>query len=460
MSNSGEVSVIILAAGKGTRMRSKMPKVLHDLAGRPLLKHVIDVAQKLQPDSINIVYGHGGDQVKESFSTETDLVWVEQKEQLGTGHAVEQAMPNIVDGGKTIVLYGDVPLTSLELLEELVQSVNDQTMGLITVTLDDPTGYGRIIRDSEGNLARIVEQKDASPDELLVDECNTGILAATTQQMRDWLSRLDDNNAQGEFYLTDVLAMARGEGLAVNVIEAQNEMEVMGVNNRHQLAELERFYQWREADRLTMAGVTLRDPGRFDIRGELKHGQDVTIDINVVVEGSVELGDDVEIGCNCYLKNVKIGNGVKIQPNCVLEDAIIGENSKIGPFARIRPETELSDSVHVGNFVEIKKSRVASGSKINHLSYIGDTVMGSKVNVGAGTITCNYDGAYKHQTTIGDNVFIGSNSQLVAPVELEDGATIGAGSTITKTAPANKLTLSRPKQLSINGWKRPQKVKK
>lgn len=452
------LSVIILAAGQGKRMNSALPKVLHPLAGKPLLEHVVETAQQLGADNIHIVYGYGGDTVPSRLK-HLYVHWVQQAEQLGTGHAVAQATPQIEDGDRVLVLYGDVPLVKAATLQKLVLAAGDD-LGLLTVSLEDPTGYGRILRDDQGAVLRIVENKDCSPDELRVTEINTGILVAGAGRLHAWLDRLDNNNAQGEFYLTDIIALAVSEGVKVNTLSAESPSEVMGINDKTQLAELERRYQRTQAERLMMQGVTLHDPARFDLRGQLCAGSDVSIDINVIIEGGVTLGDGVKIGSNCCIRNARIGDGTEVLPNTVIEDAIIGPDCRIGPFARIRPETRLAKEVHIGNFVEIKKSGVGQGSKVNHLSYIGDTTVGREVNIGAGTITCNYDGADKHRTLIGDGAFIGSDTQLVAPVEVGANATIGAGSTITHDAPPDKLTLSRSRQATVEGWERPTKKKR
>ena len=453
-----KLGIIILAAGQGTRMRSKLPKVLHPLAGKPLLKHVIDCAKELEPETIAVVYGHGGELVPESLSTEP-VEWVEQAKQLGTGHAVAQAMKATRGLDRVIVLYGDVPLIRAETLRHL----NDraaQGVGVLTVELSDPTGYGRILRDDARHVMRIVEQKDATPDELSVCEINSGIMSIGRSNLDDWLARIGNDNAQGEFYLTDIVGLAVADGVPVEGVMIDNAAELMGINDRVQLAALEREYQRQRAAELMRQGVTLLDPARFDLRGTLRYGRDVTIDINVLIEGDVTLGDDVHVGAKTVLRNCCIGDEVHIRENCVIEDAKIGPGCRIGPFSRIRPGTELVGANHVGNFVEIKKSRIDEGSKINHLSYVGDSVIGRKVNIGAGTITCNYDGANKHQTRIGDGAFIGSNTALVAPVAIGPGATIGAGSIISKDAPEERLTLSRAKQTTIEGWRRPIKEKK
>ena len=453
------LSVIVLAAGQGTRMKSNLPKVLHCIAGRPLVEHVITDALELGAADIHVVFGHGGEQVKQALSS-YELNWAEQAEQLGTGHAVEQALPAIPDDHLVLLLYGDVPLITVDTLQRLIVATANDSLALLTAKLSDPTGYGRIVRDGEDNsgaVQAIVEQKDASEEQLTIDEINTGMLAVNATLLKKWISKLENNNAQGEFYLTDIVGMAAADGVAITSANPAEICEIEGVNNKRQLAELERAFQLRQARQLMEDGLTLRDPTRFDLRGELIIGRDVEIDINVVVEGRVELGDGVMIGPNAVLKNVRLGNGTRVDANCVLEGSVVGENCAIGPFARLRPQTNLANKVKVGNFVEIKKSDIADGSKVNHLSYVGDTTMGSNVNVGAGTITCNYDGANKHQTIIGDDVFIGSDTQLIAPVTIAAGSTIGAGSTITRDTPDNALTLSRAKQTSIDGWTRPSK---
>lgn len=450
-----KLGVVILAAGQGTRMKSALPKVLHRLSGKPLLGHVVDCARALDPADIVVVYGHGGDQVREAFAGQADLKWAQQAEQLGTGHAVQQAMDGLGDVDQVLVLYGDVPLTREATLRDLVESAGPG-FGLLTVTLEDPTGYGRIVRDDDGRVRRIVEQKDATPQELAIGEINTGIMTLPHTDLSRWLGGLSNSNAQGEYYLTDVLEMAVADGFDVRVCQPESAVEAEGVNNRGQLAMLERAHQRRIADRLMSDGVTLRDPARLDVRGTLSHGRDVEIDVNVILEGRIVLGDNVCIGANCVLRDVVVGDGVVIAENCVLEQAMVGAASKVGPFARLRPGAELIGGAHIGNFVEIKKSTVGLGSKVNHLSYIGDCEIGEAVNIGAGTITCNYDGANKFKTVIADRAFIGSNTALVAPVEVGVEATIGAGSVIGKDAPAEKLTLTRAKQVSLN-WQRPKK---
>jgi bifunctional UDP-N-acetylglucosamine pyrophosphorylase/glucosamine-1-phosphate N-acetyltransferase len=453
-----DLNVIILAAGQGTRMKSDIPKVLHTLGHKPLLEHVIDTAKGLGAKAIHVVYGHGGERVKEQLA-HTEVNWVLQAEQLGTGHAVEQAMPEIPGNQVVLVLYGDVPLISLPTLENLVNDADENTVKLLTAVVHDPTGYGRIMRDVSGNVTKIVEQKDATPDQRNIKEINTGILALRSDLLRRWLSMLENKNAQSEFYLTDIIGIAAREGISIRTAKPSTLTEIEGVNNKFHLAQLERAYQQRCTEQLMMDGLTLKDPARFDLRGNLTFGKDVTIDVNVVIEGDVHLGDGVYIGPNNVISNCKIGDQVKIHPNCVIEQATIAEHCEIGPFARVRPETVLNASVRIGNFVELKKSTLDEGSKVNHLSYVGDTTMGKRVNIGAGTITCNYDGAFKHQTVIGDDVFVGSDTQLVAPVEVGTGATIGAGSTITHDAPPDALTLSRAMQKTRKGWKRPQKNK-
>ena len=452
------LSVVVLAAGQGTRMKSDLPKVLHKIGGIPLLSHVIRAAQALDVADITVVYGHGGDQVQSVLSDEK-ISWVEQSKQLGTGHAVQQAMPSVPDNHTTLLLYGDVPLITAKTLQKLVKATEQNSLSLLTANLVNPTGYGRIVRDSEGSVQCIVEQKDATDDQLVINEVNTGMLAVRSNELREWVNRLDNNNAQKEYYLTDIIGFAVKDGMSIHTTNPDTTMEIEGVNNKKQLAEIERAHQKSIADEYMENGLTLRDPARFDVRGKLSFGKDVVVDVNVIFEGNVTLGDGVFIGPNSVLKDISIGNNTSVHENCVLEKSTIGNDCDIGPFARIRPDTELADQVKIGNFVEIKKSTVAAGSKVNHLSYIGDTTMGSQVNVGAGTITCNYDGVNKHKTIIGDNVFIGSNTQLIAPVTVGDGATIGAGSTITRGAPSDALTLTRPKQVTKEGWKRPGKKK-
>lgn len=453
------LSIVILAAGQGTRMRSARPKVLHSLAGQPLLARVVDTATQLGPRNIIVVYGHGGDMLRETLGN-LPVHWVEQAARLGTGHALLQAMPQVPDDATVLVLYGDVPLITADTLRRLFDAAQHNALALLTAHLADPYGYGRILRDSDGNVTRIVEEKDATEHERRINEVNTGFLAAPASLMRRWLSRLDNKNAQGEYYLTDVIAMAVAEGITVHTATPSREAEILGVNNRVQLADLERRFQAWQSEQLMMAGVTLMDPARFDLRGELQVGTDVTIDINVIVEGSVKLGNGVRVGPNTVIKNAEIGDNVQIFANCVIENAVIGAGGRIGPFARIRPDTVLAENVHIGNFVEVKKANIARNSKVNHLSYIGDTMMGADVNIGAGTITCNYDGANKHVTYIGDRVFVGSDTQLVAPVRIGNDATIGAGTTVTKDVPENVLCISRVPQTARPGWRRPQKKPK
>ncbi|MBO1927768.1 bifunctional UDP-N-acetylglucosamine diphosphorylase/glucosamine-1-phosphate N-acetyltransferase GlmU [Thiomicrorhabdus sp. 6S2-11] len=451
------LKVVILAAGKGTRMRSSLPKVLQPLAGQPLLQHVVNTAHQLSAEQVLTVVGHQSHLVEEAMA-EQNIDFVAQTEQLGTGHAVQMAVPEIADDDTVLVLYGDVPLTAKSTLEDLLALVSaEHPLALLTINLANPTGYGRIVRDQHLAVQAIVEQKDANPAQLTINEVNTGILAAKGAQLKNWLSQLQSNNAQGEFYLTDIIAMCVADGFAVQTTQPENEIEVLGVNDKRQLQGLERQFQQLLADELMEQGVTLIDASRIDIRGCVQVEQDVQIDANVVFEGVVKLGENVQIGVNCILKNVSIAANTVIHPFSHLEDCVVGENVNIGPYARLRPGTELADNVRIGNFVETKKAKIGVGSKVNHLSYVGDTLMGEGCNIGAGTITCNYDGVNKHQTVIGNNVFVGSDTQLVAPVQVADGATIGAGSTITKDAPAEQLTLSRSKQLTIKSWQKPTK---
>lgn len=457
MDDNLHINVVILAAGQGTRMKSALPKVLHPLAGQALVQHVINTSKTLNPEIINVVYGHGGELVQQKINDQ-EINWVLQAEQLGTGHAVDQVKDQLNDNQLVLILYGDVPLIKEETLTKLIEQAKDG-FSLLTVSLDEPKGYGRIVRDKKGLVENITEEKDASDDIKKINEVNTGILAVKANLLKNWLSKLDNNNAQKEYYLTDVIAMAVKDGFTVETTQPDNEYEVLGVNNRLQLAELERYYQQEQAKKLMEGGVTLADPARIDIRGNLKHGQDIFIDINTVFEGNVSIGNNVSVGANCVIKDSKIADDVVILPMSVLDNASVGKGSKVGPFARLRPGAVLADNAHVGNFVEIKKSYVGIGSKVNHLTYIGDSLIGKNVNVGAGTITCNYDGANKHQTTIEDNVFIGSATQLVAPVKIGKNATVGAGSTITVDVVADELAITRVKQKSITGWKRPTKLK-
>ena len=452
------MNIVILAAGQGKRMHSNLPKVLHPIAGKALVAHVIDTARSLSPQTLCLVYGHGGDAVRTTLAA-PDLAWALQEPQLGTGHAVQQALPHLKDGGTTLVLYGDVPLIQAETLKRLLQAAQD-ALAILTVELADPSGYGRIVRNAKGEVVRIVEQKDSTPEERAIREINTGIMAMPTARLGEWLGRLSNDNAQKEYYLTDIVGMAVADGLPIHTANPKHAWEVLGVNSKVQLAELERVAQRNAAEQLMEGGVRLADPARFDVRGELVCGRDVFIDVNCVFEGKVVLDEAVEVGPNCVLRNARIGAGTKLAAYTHIEDAVVGPDGRIGPFARLRPGAELAEDVHVGNFVEIKKSTIAAHSKANHLAYIGDATIGSRVNVGAGTITCNYDGANKFQTIIEDDVFIGSDTQLVAPVRVGRGATLGAGTTLTKDAPPDTLTVSRAKQLSIPGWKRPVKIKK
>ena len=455
-----KITTIILAAGKGTRMRSELPKILHNIANRPLLQHVYDTSCQLENNTIKIVYGHGAELVRDTL-TDLNASWIEQKQQLGTGHAVQQVSDQIADTDTVLILYGDVPLLKLTTVKQLIANVNDQSLALLTVNLDNPTGYGRIVRDKSGQVTKIIEEKDASASEKLINEGNTGIMAVQGKALKKWLNQLNNNNAQGEYYLTDVIEMAVADGIAVVTNQPESVDEVLGVNNRIQLSHLERVYQLEQANRLMELGVTLADPARFDLRGSFENlGIDIVVDVNVIIEGNNSIGNNVKIGANTHIKDSIIGDNVEILANCVIDNVVIGQGSKIGPFARLRPETVLAENVHIGNFVEIKKSSVAASSKINHLSYIGDTTVGSRVNIGAGTITCNYDGVNKFRTVIEDGAFIGSDTQLVAPVTIGKNATIGAGSTITKDSPENQLTLSRVKQVSLADWQRPIKKEK
>jgi len=452
-----ELSIVILAAGQGTRMKSRRPKVLQSLAGRPMLAHVLDTAEALAATEVCVVYGHGGDEVKSTFSENT-LRWALQAEQLGTGHAVQQAMPDTPDGHRVLVLAGDVPLLSADTLRTLLDATPPAEVSVLTVDLEDPTGYGRIVRDGD-DVKSIVEQKDATPEQLAINEINTGVILAPAESLKTWLDALGNDNAQGEYYLTDVIGMAVADGVTVHGIKTGDAEEVMGINDRKHLATAERVYQRRAVEALMADGVCFADPSRVDIRGHLTCGRDVFIDANAIFEGHVELGDGVQIESNTLIRSSRLGAHTVVHPNCHIEGANTGDACEIGPFARLRPGANLGSRVKVGNFVEVKKSDVADGSKINHLTYIGDATIGANVNVGAGTITCNYDGANKHRTVIGDGAFIGSGVELVAPVTVGRDATIGAGSTITKPAPDEQLTLTRGKQSSIPGWKRPQKKK-
>jgi bifunctional UDP-N-acetylglucosamine pyrophosphorylase/glucosamine-1-phosphate N-acetyltransferase len=450
------MNVVILAAGLGKRMHSDVPKALHPLAGRPLLAHVIATARRLKPGVICVVYGHGGERVREAIA-QPDLVWARQEPQLGTGHALAQALPHLDPKVPTLVLYGDVPLTRVETLQTLCRTAG-KGMAVLTVELDDPHGYGRIVR-SRGAVKRIVEEKDATKAERALREINTGIMALPTARLKTWLARLQNKNAQKEYYLTDVVAAAVADKVPVSSTQPGAAWETLGVNSKAQLAELERRFQRGVATVLMHDGVTLADPARIDVRGSLACGRDVAIDVNCVFEGEVVLGAGVSVGANCVLRNVKVAAGTRIEAFCHLDDADIGARCRIGPYARLRPGTTLAEEVHIGNFVEVKASQIAARSKANHLAYVGDTSVGRDVNIGAGTITCNYDGANKHRTIIEDDVHIGSDTQLVAPVRVGKGATLGAGTTLTRDAPAGALTVSRAKQVSVPGWKRPVKKK-
>jgi len=450
-------SAVILAAGKGTRMYSNTPKVLHTLAGKPMVKHVIDTCNGLGAQNIHLVYGHGGDQMKATLAEE-QVNWALQAEQLGTGHAVDQASAHFTDDEKVLVLYGDVPLISAETIENLLDAQPTGGIALLTVVLDNPTGYGRIIRKN-GPVVAIVEQKDATDEQKLIKEINTGVMVATGGDLKRWLSGLSNDNAQGEYYLTDVIAAAHDEGRAVEAVHPNSPIEVEGVNDRSQLARLERAYQAEQADKLLKQGVMLRDPSRFDLRGELQCGMDVEIDVNVIIEGSVSIGDNVTIGAGCVLKDCEIDDNTVIRPYSVIEGATVGEDCTVGPFTRLRPGADMRNDSHVGNFVEVKNTRLGEGSKANHLTYLGDAEIGQRVNVGAGAITCNYDGANKFKTIIGDDVFVGSDSQLIAPVTIANGATVGAGSTVTRDVAESELVISRAKERKIANWQRPVKKK-
>lgn len=453
------MNIVILAAGMGKRMHSDLPKVLHPLAGRPLLAHVLDTARSLSPSRLVVVVGHGADRVKEAVAA-PDVAFALQARQLGTGHALMQAMPLLDPAQPTLVLYGDVPLTRAQTLRALVEAASGDRFGILTVEMDDPTGYGRIVRDAAGAICRIVEQKDASEAERAIREINTGIVVCPTGRLADWLKTLRNDNAQGEYYLTDTVERAVADGVEVVSAQPQALWETLGVNSKVQLAELERLHQGNLARGLLEAGVTLLDPARIDIRGALTCGRDVTIDVGCVFEGRVHLEDGVQIGPHCVIRDSEIGSGARIEPFCHIQEARVGADSRIGPYARLRPGTALGEDVHIGNFVEVKNSRIDAHSKANHLAYVGDAIVGARVNIGAGTITCNYDGANKHRTVIEDDAFIGSDSQLVAPVTVGRGATLGAGTTLTKDAPAGQLTVSRARQMSVPGWQRPVKAPK
>ena len=452
------LDIVILAAGQGTRMRSALPKVLHPVAGDSMLGHVIHSARQLSPQRIHVVIGHGAEVVRERLAAD-DLNFVMQDKQLGTGHAVAQALPEL-SAETVLILYGDVPLIEVETLQRLLKQVNAEQLGLLTVNLNDPTGYGRIVRDEQNRVCAIVEHKDATEAQKAITEGNTGILAVPGKRLADWLGRLSNNNAQGEYYLTDVIAMAVNDGLVVATEQPHDAMEVQGANDRKQLAELERHYQLREARRLMAQGVTLRDPARFDVRGQVTVGRDVLIDINVILEGRVVIEDDVIIGPNCVIKDSTLRKGVVVKANSHIDGAIMGEGSDAGPFARLRPGSVLGAKAHVGNFVELKNANLGEGVKAGHLTYLGDTVIGARTNIGAGTITANYDGVNKHQTVIGEDVFIGSNNSLIAPVNIGDGSNTAAGSTINLDVDKSQLAVARARQRNIEGWKRPVKIKK
>jgi bifunctional UDP-N-acetylglucosamine pyrophosphorylase/glucosamine-1-phosphate N-acetyltransferase len=456
-SSHAPLHVVVLAAGRGTRMHSALPKVMQPLAGRPLLAHVLDLAAQLEPASVHVVYGHGGERLREHFA-HAAVQWALQAEQLGTGHALLQAMPSIADTDRVLVLYGDVPLLRPGSLRALLERAGARELAILTATPADPTGYGRVLRDARGGLRRIVEERDATARERAIREVHSGVMLAPAAPLRKWLRALQPRNAQGEFYLTDVFALALKAGVRVLPVKADDSAEVLGVNDKVQLAAAEAEYRRRRAHELMGQGATLIDPARIDVRGEVTVGRDVLLDVNVVLDGPVHLADGVRVGPNCVLVNASVGAGTVLHANCVVHDARIGAGCQIGPFTRLRPQARLADGVHLGNFVEIKNSLIGDGSKVNHLSYVGDTDIGSRVNVGAGTITCNYDGANKWRTQIGSGAFIGSGAMLVAPVKIGDGATIGAGSTITSDAPAAKLTLARSRQVTIEQWERPRKL--
>ncbi len=449
--------LVILGAGKGSRMKSALPKVLHTLAHKPLLQHVVDTASQLKPVTTHVVVGHGAEQVMAQLEGQ-DISWAVQSEQLGTGHAVAQAIPSIPDDATVLILYGDVPLTERTSLEALLAKVEANSLALMTINLPDPSGYGRIVRNARGEVQRIVEEKDADPVQKQINEVNTGIMAVHAHHLKSWLPRLQSNNAQGEYYLTDIIAMAMDDGVTIAVGQPNHDWEVEGVNTLVQLEHLERIYQRNTAHKLMLSGVKILDVARFDLRGELQAGAGCEIDINCIIEGRVVLGDNVKIGANCVLKDCTIDSDTQLLPHCVLEQSEIGKQAIVGPYARLRPGTRLADKTKIGNFVETKKTYVGEGSKINHLSYVGDTTLGARVNIGAGTITCNYDGVNKYQTVLEDDVFVGSNTSLVAPVRAGEGATIGAGSVITKDIDANQLAVARGKQRNIDGWEKPKKV--
>ncbi len=453
------MEVVILAAGKGTRMHSEIPKVMHEVGGKPMLGHVLSAAQYLGADKIHVVVGHGADEIKRAFSDQP-INWVNQTEQLGTGHAVQQALPDLETGNASnpvLVLFGDVPLTRIETLSAVVAGCNDDTLSMLSFKTGNPDGLGRIVRADNGAVISIVEERDASAEQKRITEVNSGIIAIPATRIQDWLNALRSNNDQQEYYLTDIVAMAKKDGCNVVCTIAQDEMEVMGINNKMQLALVERHYQMSKAEEYMQAGLTLRDPSRFDIRGELQFGKDCVIDSNVVLEGNISLGSNVAIGANCVIKDANIADGVNILPGTVIEGAVIGENASVGPMARIRPGSELGAETKIGNFVETKNARIGKGSKASHLAYLGDVELGEECNIGAGTIVCNYDGVNKHKTVLGNKVFVGSNSVLVAPVELADNAFVAAGSSINTDVPQDSLAVGRAKQKNISGWKRPTK---
>ncbi|MBS0359174.1 MAG: bifunctional UDP-N-acetylglucosamine diphosphorylase/glucosamine-1-phosphate N-acetyltransferase GlmU [Proteobacteria bacterium] len=456
--NNKRLQVVILAAGEGKRMYSTLPKVLHPFLGKPILAQVIQTASQLNPEKIHVICGHAQEKIRAAFP-QGSLHWIEQTQQLGTGHAVAQALPFLKDDEQVLVLAGDVPLISRESLEQLIEKTSAQELGLILAEFSDPSGLGRVIRDKKNNIISITEDRDCDESQKKIREIYSGILLAPAKLLKEWLPKLSNSNSQKEYYLTEIISFAVKSGVSICSITVKDEYEVYGINDRYQLITLERYAQTRKAEQLLRAGVVIRDPARFDLRGDLTIGKDVVIDVNVIFEGQVSIGNHCQIGSNVVIRNTKIGDNVTIKENCVIEEATIGSHSIVGPFARVRPETHLAESVHIGNFVEIKKSTIAEGSKVNHLSYVGDAIIGKHVNVGAGTITCNYDGVNKYQTIIEDDVFIGSDTQLIAPVKVGKGATIGAGATICKDAPADQLTISARQQKSIPGWKRPEKDK-
>lgn len=464
--NNMTIDVVVLAAGQGSRMKSQLPKVLHPIAGKPMLAHVLDSAKTVCADAMHVVIGHGSDKVKAAFSSAENITWPLQTEQKGTGHAVMMALPNLAKEGTTLILYGDVPLTKPDTLKALIELSNDKQLGLLTVDMADSTGYGRIVRNADQQVVSIVEHKDANAEQLLIKEVNTGILAVPTEKLHEWLPTLSNDNAQGEYYLTDIIAMAVTNGLTVETLQPENEQETYGVNNRQQQAELERWYQTQRVNSLMAQGVTVLDPARLDIRlgkavnAGLNVGNDVVIDINVILEGEITLGDGVEIGPNCIIKNSTLAAGTKVEAFSHIEESQVAKACTIGPYARLRPGADLADGAKVGNFCEVKKSQIGIGAKVNHLTYIGDAIIGANANIGAGTITCNYDGVNKFKTEVGENAFIGSNSSLVAPVKIGKNATVGAGSTITKEVLASELTIARGKQRNIRNWQRPTKSEK